>query len=197
MLVMYNGQYQVQLWKTVVWEHSDHQFWTPYMWSMPLDRCSPAFSVRDKNFQKVTNWSALVPEISSVQRDLWPFRLLDVVWMQWNEWSGISLRVVKKPRYDIRLMTSHFFRNVSFPCQPCIMANTTMKMTKSNYVKIVVWDHSDHQFWTPYMWSMPLDRCSPAFSVREIFFRKSQIEALWCPKSVQSSEICDHLLYWM
>ena len=84
------------------------------MWSMPLDRCSPAFSVRDKNFQKVTNWSALVPEISSVQRDLWPFRLLDVVWMQWNEWSGISLRVVKKPRYDIRLMTSHFLQKCQF-----------------------------------------------------------------------------------
>ena len=38
----------------------------------------------DKNFQKVTNWSALVPEISSEQRNLWPFGLLDVVWMQWN-----------------------------------------------------------------------------------------------------------------
>ena len=24
------------------------------------------------------------PEISSEQRDLWPFGLLDVVWMQWN-----------------------------------------------------------------------------------------------------------------
>ena len=32
------------------------------------------------------------------------------------------------------------------------MANTTLKMTKSNYGKIVVWDHSDHQFWTPYMY---------------------------------------------
>ena len=37
-----------------------------------------------QNFQKVTNWSALVPEISPEQRDLWPFGLLDVVWMQWN-----------------------------------------------------------------------------------------------------------------
>ena len=45
-------------------------------------------------FQKVTNWSGLVSEISSEQRDLWPFRLFDVVWMQWNEWSGISLCVV-------------------------------------------------------------------------------------------------------
>ena len=69
-----------------------------YMWSMPLDRCSPAFSVRDKNFQKVTNWSALVPEISSEQRDLWPFGLLDVVWMQWIDWSGISLWVVQGPQ---------------------------------------------------------------------------------------------------
>ena len=37
---------------------------------------------------------ALVSKISSEQRDLWPFRLFDVVWMQWNEWSGISLWVV-------------------------------------------------------------------------------------------------------
>ena len=28
---------------------------------------------------------------------LWPFALLDVVWMQWNEWSGISLWVVQGP----------------------------------------------------------------------------------------------------
>ena len=75
---------QVQLWKIVFWDHSDHQIWTPYMWSMSLDRCSPVFSVRDKHFQKVTNWSALVPEISSAQRDLWPFRIFDLVWMQWN-----------------------------------------------------------------------------------------------------------------
>ena len=74
----------VLLWKIWVQDHSDHQFWTPYMSSMPLDRCSPVFSLRDKNFHKVTNWSALVPEISSEQRDLWPFGLLDVVWMQWN-----------------------------------------------------------------------------------------------------------------
>ena len=26
-------------------------------------------------------------------------------------------------------------------------------------------------------------------------FRKSQIEALWCPKSVQSNAICDRLVY--
>ena len=26
----------------------------------------------------------LVPGISSEQRDLWPFRLLDLVWTQWN-----------------------------------------------------------------------------------------------------------------
>ena len=31
-----------------------------------------------KNFRKVTNWSSLVPEISSEQRDLWPFWLLHV-----------------------------------------------------------------------------------------------------------------------
>ena len=78
MLAMYNGQYNAEndevttMLKIVVWHHSVHQFWTPYMWSMSLDRCSPAFSVNDKKFQKVTNWSALVPGISSEQRNLWP-----------------------------------------------------------------------------------------------------------------------------
>ena len=33
-------------------------------------------------------------EISSEERDLWPFRLLDVLWMQWDWRSGISLLVV-------------------------------------------------------------------------------------------------------
>ena len=28
-------------------------------------------------------------------------------------------------------------------------------------------------------------------------FRKSQIEALWCPESVQSSAICDRFIYWI
>ena len=83
MLAMYNGQYhvendQVLLWKILVLDHSDHGLWTPYMWSVPLNRGSPAFSVRDKYFQKVTNWSALVTEISLEQRNLWPFWLLPV-----------------------------------------------------------------------------------------------------------------------
>ena len=119
MLAMYNGQYPVLWWKILVWDHSDHQLWTPYKWSMPLDRCSPVFSVRDKSFQKVTNWSALVPEINSEQRELWPL----VYWTQ-LECNGVSgpqlvcgwSRDHKKPRYDIRLMTSHFLRNVSFAC---------------------------------------------------------------------------------
>ena len=84
--------------KIVIWDHSDHQIWTPYMWSMSLDRCSPVFSVRDKIFQKVTNWSALVPEINSEQRDLWPFWLLPVALIQCNEWSKISVYVVKVPQ---------------------------------------------------------------------------------------------------
>ena len=32
-----------------------------------------------QKFSESQNWSALVPEISSEQRDLWPFGLLDVV----------------------------------------------------------------------------------------------------------------------
>ena len=32
------------------------------------------------------------------------------------------------------------------------MPNPTLKMTKVQLWKIVVWDHSDHLFWTPYMY---------------------------------------------
>ena len=80
--------------KVLVRDHVDHEIWNLYMWSVPLDRCSPAFSVRGENFQKVTNWSALVPQISSEQRDVWPFHLLHAAQMQWNVWSEISLWVI-------------------------------------------------------------------------------------------------------
>ena len=68
----------VLLWKILVRDPSDHEIWTLSMWSVPLDRCSPAYSGRDKKFQKVTNWSALVPEISSERHNLCPFWLLHV-----------------------------------------------------------------------------------------------------------------------
>ena len=76
--------------KILVRDHSDHEIWTLCMWSVPLDRCSPAYSGRDKKFRKVTNWSALVPEISSEQHNLCPLWLLHVASMQWREWSGCS-----------------------------------------------------------------------------------------------------------
>ena len=33
MLAMYYAENDFQLWKIVAWDHSDHQFWTPYIWS--------------------------------------------------------------------------------------------------------------------------------------------------------------------
>ena len=51
-----------------------------------------------QKFQKVTNWSALVPDINSEQRDLWPFWLMPVALIQWNEWSKICVYVVKGPQ---------------------------------------------------------------------------------------------------
>ena len=149
----------VQLWKIVIWYHSDHpdhQIWTPYMLCMSLDQCSPVFSVRDKHFQKVTNWSALVPDINSEQRDLWPFWLMPVALIQWNEWLKICVYVVKGPQI---VKKWHQIDDSSLlqKCQLC---------------KIVIWYHSDHQIWTPYMWSMSLDRCSPVFSVRDKNFQK-------------------------
>ena len=77
----------------MVRDHSDHEIWTLYMWSLPLDWCSPAFSGRYKKIKKVTNWSALVAEISLEQHHLWPFGLLHVASMQWKEWSPISGRI--------------------------------------------------------------------------------------------------------
>ena len=47
-----------------------------------------------KCFHEVTNWSALGPEISSEQRNIWPLWLLRVASMQWKEWYGISVWVV-------------------------------------------------------------------------------------------------------
>ena len=37
-----------------------------------------------QNFSESHKLKRLVPEISSEQHDLWPFHLLDAVWMQWN-----------------------------------------------------------------------------------------------------------------
>ena len=171
---MYNGQNKLNaenddLWSPTMeksWSGTtlDHQFWTPYMWSMSLDRCSPAFSVNDKNFQKVTNWSALVPGISSEQHGLW------------------------QPRYDIRLMTSHFFQK----CQFCMLAmyngqynaeNDSPTMEKS-------WSGTTRTInFGPHICDLCLwiDALLHSLWMTKIF-RKSQIEALWCPESVQSSE---------
>ena len=84
MLAMYNGQY-----------YAENDLKSPTMKNHALEPLGP--SILDpmyviyafgsmlscilcerQNFQKVTNWSALVPEISSEQRDLWPFWLLHV-----------------------------------------------------------------------------------------------------------------------
>ena len=177
---MYKGQYhaendKVQLWKIVIWDHSDHQIWTPYMWSISLDQSSPVFSVRDKNFQKVTNWSALVPDINSEQRDLWLFWLMPVALIQWNEWSKICVFVVKGPQI---VKKWHQIDDSSLlqKCQFCMLAmykgQYHAENDKVQLWKIVIWDHSDHLIWTPYMWAMSLVRCSPVFSVRDKNFQK-------------------------
>ena len=75
---MYNGQYHaendyVQLWKNRGLGPLGPSILDPIFVIYAFVSMLPVFSVRDKNFQKVTNWSALLPEISSEQRDLWPF----------------------------------------------------------------------------------------------------------------------------
>ena len=78
---------KVVQWKILVRDHSDHKIWTLYNWSVPLDRWSPVFS------GKVTNWRALVPKISSEQRDLWPTMK--------NPGSGPLRQSIFDPRYVI------------------------------------------------------------------------------------------------
>ena len=101
------------------------------------------------------------------------------------------------PGYDIRLMTSHFFRIVSFACQPCIIANTTLKMTKSYYEKS--WSGTTRSInFGPHICDLCLLIDIYQHSRWETkIFRKPQIEALWCPKSVQSRALCDRFVYWM
>ena len=110
---------------------------------MPFDRCSPVFSVRDKKFQKVTNWSALVPEISSEQRDLWPFWLLHVVWMQWNEWSKISVCVVEGPQI---VKIWHQMDDSSFlqRCQFCMLAMYNGYMHKC--ICVYLYDYANQMY---------------------------------------------------
>ena len=124
------------------------------------------------------------------------------MWFECNGFSGPELvcgwsRDHKKTRYDIRLMTSHFFRNVSFACYCCIMANTTLKMTKSNYEKS--WSGTTRTInFGPRICDLCLWIDALLNSLWETnIFRKSQIEALWCLKSVPSSAICDRFVYWM
>ena len=62
-------------------------------------------------------------------------------------------------------------------------------------MKNLVWDHSDHIFWA-YICDLSLWIGALLHSLWETkIFRKSQIEALWCPKSAQSSAICDRFDY--
>ena len=62
MLAMYNGQYHAT--KSVTTR-------TINFGPIYVIYAFGSISVRDKNFQKVTNWRTLVPGISSEQRDLW------------------------------------------------------------------------------------------------------------------------------
>ena len=169
------------------------------MWSMSLDQCSPVFSVRDKHFQKVTNWSALVPDINSEQRDLWPFWLMPVALIQWNEWSKICVYVVKGPQI---VKKWHQIDDSSLlqKCQFCMLAMYKGQYhaendNKSNYAKS--WSGTTRTIkFGPHICDLCLWIDALLYSLWETkIFRKSQIEALWCPKSIQSSAICDRFDY--
>ena len=145
-----------------------------------------------KIFRKLQTEALWCPESIQSSAICDRFWLLPVALIQWNEWSKISVYVVKGPQI---VKKWHQIDDSSLlqKCQFCMLAmyKGQYHAEKVQLCKIGVWDHSDLQFWTPYMWSMPLDRCSPVFSGRDKIFRKSRIEALWCPKSVQRSVICD------
>ena len=77
------------------------------------------------------------------------------------------------------------------------VANNTLKMTKSNYEKS--WSGTTGTInFGPQICDLCLWIDALLYSLWETkIFRKSQIEAHWCPKSVQSSAICDRFFYWM
>ena len=77
-----------------------------------------------KNFQKVTNWTLWCPK--SVQRSAICDRFVYWMYYECNGIGGPELvcgwsRDHKKRGSDIRLMTFHLFRNVSFVCYPYVM----------------------------------------------------------------------------
>ena len=164
------------------------------MWSVPLDRCSPAYSGRDKKFQKVTNWSVLVPEISSERHNFCPFWLLHVASMQWKEWFLISVSVLwtRNSRY----MTLDRWPLTSSEMSVLHASHSTLKMSPTLKK---IWPGTT---WTikyrPYVCDQCLSIDALLYSPGETtYFRKSQIETLWCPKSVQSGTICDSFDYCM
>ena len=125
-----------------------------------------------------------------------------VYWMYY-ECNGISgpesvcvwSRDHKKLIYDIILMTSHFFRNVSFACEPCIMANNTLKMTKYNYEKS--WSGTTRTIkFGPHICDIWIWIDALLYSLWETkIYRKSQIEALLVPEI--SSEQRDLWPFWL
>ena len=78
-----------------------------------------------------------------------------------------------------------------------IQSTKQLKMTMSNYEKS--WSGTTRIInFGPHICDLCLWIDALLHSLWETkFFRKSQIEALWCPKSVQSSAICDRFIYWM
>ena len=54
----------------------------------------PFILCKRQKFSESHKLKRFVPEINSEQRDLWPFWLLPVAFIQWNEWSKISVCVV-------------------------------------------------------------------------------------------------------
>ena len=185
----------ILLWNILVWGHSDHEIWTLLMWSVLLDRCSPEFSGRDKKIQKVTNWSALVPEINSEWRNLWPFWLLHVASLQWKEWSVISVCVVLEPEI------AAIWHKIDDPsllqkCQFCMLAIPRWK--RQSYCE-KSWSVTTRTMrYGPYVCDQCLWIDALLHTLGETKnFRKSQIEVLWCPKSVQSGTICVPFDYCM
>ena len=77
------------------------------------------------------------------------------------------------------------------------MANTTLKMTMSNCENRGLGPLGPSILDPIYVIYAFGSMLSCILCERQNFFRKSQIEALWCPKSIPSSAICDRLVYWM
>ena len=142
------------MWKGVVWDHSDHEIWTTYMWSASMDWCSSAFSLGHTNCQKITNLCTVNDKSGLIVPDV---QICDsCMCYEFSEVSGAKSLYgwSKDHMYSICYIGQWclpFSRNVI--CSYMCMYNGQYS-TQNDYFllwKSVIRDNLDHEIWTKYM----------------------------------------------